>query len=182
VVSLPGIASSNLRLLIPNRMINNPVHGRRIIGRQAAGKVYTWNRQKSWGGNFMRRFGYLFLILPALAGADSIRCGGYLVNTGDSQSRALQLCGEPQSARPDGFIEQVVRRSDGGIVLNPNLVNPVPPNPSYPGYLDQSRYETEYRRVIPVYKWEYNLGHGTFLKILTFHGDTLVDIADGPRQ
>lgn len=129
----------------------------------------------------MRRFGYLFLILPALAGAsyDNIRCGGYLVNTGDSQSRVLQICGEPQSARQDGFIEQVVRRSDGGIVLNPHLV---PPNPSDRVYLDRSRYETEYRRVIPVYKWEYNLGHGTFLKILTFHGDTLVDITDGPRQ
>lgn len=119
----------------------------------------------------MRRFGYLFLVLPALASADNdnIRCGGYLVNTGDSQSRVLQICGEPQSARQDGFIEQVVRRSDGAIILDS----------VYPG---QSRYETEYRRVIPVYKWDYNLGHGTFLKILTFHGDTLVDIADGPRQ
>ena len=127
----------------------------------------------------MRRFGYLLLILPGLASADSIRCGGYLVNTSDSQSRVLQICGEPQSARQDGFIEQVARRSDGGIALNPN---PAPSNPSDPVYLDQSRYETEYRRVIPVYKWEYNLGHGTFLKKLTFHGDTLVDIADGPRQ
>ena len=71
----------------------------------------------------MRRFGYLCLILPALASADSIRCGGYLVNTGDSQSRVLQICGEPQSARQDSFIEQVVRQSDGGIFLNP-----VPPN------------------------------------------------------
>ena len=130
----------------------------------------------------MRRFVSLFLILPALASADSLRCSGYLVNTGDSQSRVLEICGEPHRARQDGFIEQVVRRSDGGIVLNPNPVNPIPSNPPYPGYAGQSRYETEYRRVIPVYKWDYNLGHGTFLKILTFHGDTLVDIANGPRQ
>lgn len=122
---------------------------------------------------FVRQVGYLFLLLPALASADSIRCGGYLVNTGDSQSRVLDICGEPQSARQDGFIEQVVRWNDGAI-----LPNPVPPNP----YTARPGYETETRRIIPVYKWEYNLGHGTFLKILTFHGDTLVDIADGPRQ
>ena len=121
----------------------------------------------------MRQVGYWFLLLPALASADTIRCGGYLVNTGDSQSRVLDICGEPRSARQDGFIELVARRSDGAIILNP-----VPSNP-YPG---QPLYETEARRISPVYKWEYNLGHGTFLKILTFHGDTLVDIADGPRQ
>ncbi len=121
----------------------------------------------------MRRLGFLFLLLPALANADSIRCGGYLVNTGDSQSRVLQICGEPQSARQDGFIEQVVRRNDGAMILNP-----VPPYP----YPSQPTYGTESRRVIPVYKWEYSLGRGTFLKILTFHGNTLVDIADGPRQ
>ncbi|MDS4029669.1 MAG: DUF2845 domain-containing protein [Candidatus Contendobacter sp.] len=121
----------------------------------------------------MRRFLLLFLIPPALASADSIRCGGYLVNTGDSQSRVLEVCGEPQSARQDGFIEQVVRRNDGNIVVSPVSPNPYPSPPTY---------EVESRRVIPVYKWEYNLGRGTFLKILTFHGDTLVDIADGPRQ
>ena len=107
----------------------------------------------------MRRFGYLFLLLPVLASADSLRCGGYLVNTGDSQSRVLDICGEPQSARQDGFIEQAALCNDKRCI-----------------------YYTETRRIIPVYKWEYNLGHGRFLKILTFYGDTLVDIADGPRQ
>lgn len=121
----------------------------------------------------MRQFAALFLILPALASADSIRCGSYLVNTGDSQSRVLEFCGEPQNAWQDGFIEQVERRSAGNIILDPA---PPTPNPNPPPQ------QTETRRIIPVYKWEYNLGHGTFLKILTFHGDTLVDIADGPRQ
>lgn len=123
--------------------------------------------------HFMRQVGYLFLLLPALASADSFRCRGYLVNTGDSQSRVLDICGEPQSARQDGFIEQVVRWNDGAIFVNPVPSNPYPARPGY---------ETETRRILPVYKWEYNLGHGTFLRILTFHGDTLVDIADGPRQ
>ena len=123
----------------------------------------------------MRQIGYVFLLLPTLASADSIRCGGYLVNTGDSQSRVLEFCGEPQNAWQDGFIEQVERRSAGNIILDP-----APPHPNAnPG---QPTYETESRRIIPVYKWEYNLGHGTFLKILTFEGDTLVNITDGPRQ
>lgn len=121
----------------------------------------------------MRPFAFLLLLLPALANADTLRCGRYLVSDGDSQSRVLALCGEPQSARQDGFIEQVVRRSDGALIFN--YLSPR----EYP---QQPAYETEYRRVIPVYKWEYNLGRGTFLRILTFHGDQLVDIADGPRQ
>ena len=114
----------------------------------------------------------LATLIAAPAVADSLRCDRYLVNTGDSQSRVLDLCGEPQRAWQDGFIEQTVRRNEGY-----DAVNPVPlPNPRQPAY------ETETRRIIPVYKWEYNLGRGTFLKILVFHGDTLVGIFDGPRQ
>jgi hypothetical protein len=160
-------------------MINDLARYRWIIDHYHASTVYTWNQQQPWRVSLMRRFAYPLLILPALASADSLRCSGYLVNIGDSQSRVLQLCGEPQSARQDGFVELVARRSDGGIILNPRSVRP---NPADPAYLDQSRYETEYRRIIPVYKWEYHRGHGTFLKILTFQGDTLVDIDDGPRQ
>lgn len=106
----------------------------------------------------------------ATAMADSMRCGKYLVNTGDPQSRVQDLCGEPQRAWQDGFIEEIVRRNDG--YYDPSSV----PRP-HPG-----GYEREVRRVIPVYKWEYNLGRGTFLKTLVFHSDTLVGIIDGPRQ
>lgn len=116
----------------------------------------------------------LFVVSATGAVADSIRCGGYLVNTGDSQSRVLQICGEPQRAWQDGFIEQVVRQ-DGSYIVNPAPLNPdVRLRP--PGY------ETEYRRVIPVYRWDYSFGPGTFLKTLIFHGDVLVNINDGPRQ
>ena len=101
----------------------------------------------------------------ATAVADTLRCGSYLVNTGDSQSRVRQICGDPQNAWQDGFLEETVRRSDG------YSANPYPLQPGY-----------ETRRIIPVYKWEYNLGPGTFLKTLVFHGDTLVGIIDGPRQ
>ena len=113
----------------------------------------------------------LTLMGAATANADSMRCGRHLVNTGDSQSRVLELCGEPQRAWQDGFIEETLRRSDG--YYPPSAA----PN-STPGPV----YEKEVRRVIPVFKWEYNLGHGTFLKTLVFHSDTLVGIIDGPRQ
>ena len=122
----------------------------------------------------MQRFLALLLILPTLANADSIRCGGYLVTPGDSQSQVLHVCGEPQSARQDGFIEQVWYRSDDAV----GMIQPVPSDP----YTLPPRYAVEQRRLLPVYRWEYNFGHGTFLKILTFHGDLLVDIAAGPRQ
>lgn len=126
---------------------------------------------------FMREFGKGMLLVAlallgmATANADSMRCGRYLVNIGDSQSRVLDLCGEPQRAWQDGFIEETLRRSDG--YYPPSAA----PNPN-PGPV----YEKEVRRVIPVFKWEYNLGRGTFLKTLVFHSDILVGIIDGPRQ
>lgn len=109
--------------------------------------------------------------VAAVAPADSLRCGRYVVQTGNSQSQVLDACGEPRHAWQDGFIEQAVRYNDGYYP-----VRPMPLPYGLPGY------ETEYRRVIPVYKWEYNLGRGTLLKTLVFHGDILVDIVDGPRQ
>lgn len=115
----------------------------------------------------------LGMVSAATAYADSLRCGRYVVQTGDLQSHVLDVCGEPQRAYQDGFIEQVVRQNDGYYNTNPILP-----------YYDprQSAYQTEYRRVIPVYKWEYTFGPGTFLKILVFQGDTLVEIIQGPRQ
>ena len=107
------------------------------------------------------------------ANADSMRCGSYLVNTGDSQSRVLELCGEPQRAWQDGFIEETVRRNEG---YYDSSAAPRP-YPNAPG-----GYEQEVRRVIPVYKREYHRGRGTFLQILVFHSDTLVQIINGPRQ
>lgn len=117
----------------------------------------------------------LVLLGPAVAVADdSMRCGRYLVHVGDSQARVLDVCGEPRSAWHDGFIEQTVRNGDG--YYDPT--RPVPPYP-YPG---QPGYGVQTRRILAVYKWEYNLGPGTFLRTLVFHGDTLVDIISGPRQ
>lgn len=120
----------------------------------------------------------LIAVLAAAGGsvsvADSMRCGGYLVDNGSSQSQVRQLCGDPQRAWQDGFIEQIVRRNDGNYYPG----NPASPTPN-PG---QPRYETETRRLIPVYIWEYSFGPGTFLRILTFHGEMLVSIVDGPRQ
>lgn len=128
----------------------------------------------------MRGSGFLVLTaLMAPAGAtalaafsDSMRCGRYVVQTGYSRSQVLDVCGAPRHAWQDGFIEQSIRRSDG---YYPGYPTPLP-------YPLQSGYETEFRRIIPVYKWEYNLGRGTLLKTLIFHGDILMDIVDGPRQ
>jgi len=113
-------------------------------------------------------FPLALVVVATTVVADSMRCGSYVVSDGDSQSRVLDLCGEPRRAWQDGFIEQVIRRNDG--YYDPSTT------PNLPGY------ETETRRFIPVYKWEYNLGRGTFLKTLVFQGDILARIIDGPRQ
>lgn len=99
---------------------------------------------------------------------DTLRCGRYIVNTGDTQARVLQLCGEPQRAWQDGYIEQTERRKHGNTSPSP--------------YDPKAQYEQETRRVIPVFKWEYNFGRGTFLKTLVFHSDNLIEIIDGARQ
>ena len=113
------------------------------------------------------------LLGMATAGAaGGMRCGGYLVSPGDSQTRVLEVCGEPQRAWQDGFIEETERRNQG--YYDPSMP---PPYPNAPG-----GYEREIRRVIPVYKSEYNQGRGTFLKTLVFHGDILVEIIVGARQ
>ncbi len=117
-------------------------------------------------------FPLALVVVAATAVADSMRCGSYVVSDGDSQSRVLDLCGEPRRAWQDGFVEQVVRRNDR--YYDPSTTPQTYPN--LPGY------ETEIRRLIPVYKWEYNLGRGTFLKTLVFQGDILAQIIDGPRQ
>lgn len=111
----------------------------------------------------------LLTMLTTLAVADSMRCDRYVVSTGDAQSRVLDVCGEPQRYWQDGFIEQIVRRDDR------YYVNPTLPKP-------RSGYEIAERRLIPVYKWEYNFGPGTLLKTLIFHGDTLMYVVDGHRQ
>ncbi len=117
-------------------------------------------------------FPLALVVVATTAVADSMRCGSYVVSDGDSQSRVLDLCGEPRRAWQDGFVEQVVRRNDR--YYDPSTTPQTYPN--LPGY------ETEIRRLIPVYKWEYNLGRGTFLKTLVFQGDILAQIIDGPRQ
>jgi hypothetical protein len=40
-------------------------------------------------------FGLLLALLPALAAADSMRCGSQLVTAGMSQAKVAALCGQP---------------------------------------------------------------------------------------
>jgi len=104
----------------------------------------------------MRWFGSLLLTallttFTTVAVADSMRCGRYIVSTGDTQSQVLDICGQPQRYWQDGFIEHIERRNNG-YYADPTLPK------------SRSGYETEERRLIPVYRWEYNLGPGTFLR------------------
>ena len=116
----------------------------------------------------------LWLLLPTLADAGNFRCGANVIIGGESSAQVLNLCGEPWRTWQDGFLEEEYGwRDQGMIILEPQATFP------YPG---QSGSFHRYKRIIPVYRWEYRPGAGRFLKILTFHGDRLIGISDGPRQ
>jgi hypothetical protein len=45
-------------------------------------------------------------LLPALASADSMRCGSKVISEGDSIDRVLQYCGEPAERRRTYIVRQ----------------------------------------------------------------------------
>lgn len=118
----------------------------------------------------------ILLLLPPLASAGSLRCGPYVIESSESQARVLELCGEPYRAWQDGYFEEEYGGwvgSDGAVFSEPGGVV------IYPA---QSGYSNRYKRIIPIYRWEYRPGRGRFIKTLTFYGDRLFSIEDGPRQ
>lgn len=117
----------------------------------------------------------ILLLLPTLTSAGSLRCGPYVIEGNESQARVLELCGEPYRAWQDGYFEEEYGwgGSDGAVFLEPGGVVIYPTQPGY---------SNRYKRIIPIYRWEYRPGRGRFIKTLTFHGDRLIDIKDGPRQ
>ena len=46
------------------------------------------------------------LLLPAAAGADTMRCGSQLITEGDSIDEVLALCGEPAERRRTWIVRQ----------------------------------------------------------------------------
>lgn len=95
----------------------------------------------------------ILFVLTESAQADSMRCGSRIVTTGDSKAEVLMECGEPSFREVVG--EKTVYRRFF--------------------YLFGESY------TVLVEKWTYNLGSTQFLRILTFEGDTLVDVELGDK-
>lgn len=113
-----------------------------------------------------RLYAYPFFIAMTSAfcsvahAADSLRCGGSLVQVGDNKARVIKICGEPY--------------------LQDNYCKPlqVPER-------QRRRYEEDYPYDPPcenVETWTYDQGSGTFLKTVEFQRGKVVDIIYGPRS
>ncbi len=99
----------------------------------------------------------LTLLGSALPGY-AMRCGSKLVSTGDTKAEVYLKCGEPFFSEELGIETQTFKR------------------PYSPW---RSRMSTSTTRIIE--QWTYNQGPGSFWRILTFKGDTLVRIDTGDR-
>ena len=108
------------------------------------------------------------LSLTSLAvSADGFRCGHRLVSVGDSMVAVRAVCADPRAVYGVGTVEHgVARIRELG----------EPQNPA------RDTLAAMRRRILPVVRWEYSLGPGQFLRILSFEGDLLTATELGPRQ
>ena len=91
--------------------------------------------------------------LPAVAGADSFRCGTRLVTDGDSTDKVEALCGAPTSIQRREILQRRVRWFRG--------------RPYY--------YSLE-PEPVEVEVWTYNLGSRKLMRRLKFEDGLLVDV------
>jgi hypothetical protein len=96
-----------------------------------------------------------FVVVPATAGAQSLRCKSDLVSVGDSRASVLVKCGEP--VVKDAFCKPI-EAPVGGAPGSPVVV----PCES-------------------VDEWTYNPGYGQFMTTLRFESGKLVAIKYGDR-
>lgn len=99
----------------------------------------------------IRLIGALFILLPSLGHADSLRCGQTLVEVGENKAELLDKCGRPQLT--DSFCRNVV----------------LPGRNDYTVYCDR------------IEVWTYNFGPGSFLMNVEFKEGRITDITHGDR-
>lgn len=103
----------------------------------------------------------LLMAFPQTGSADSFRCGGKLINTGDRTIDVISKCGPPDWK--DEHIEKRLERV----------------------YNDPYHRDQDYREPVAavvevrVEEWYYNSGPHRFIRILRFENGTLVSIETG---
>jgi len=93
------------------------------------------------------------LLSPLIASAAGMRCDGYVISEGATKVEVLQKCGEP--LMKDVVGEETV--------------------------FDYFLGSGSARKVV-VEQWVYDMGAGSFMRILTFKGGKLATIEHGDRQ
>jgi hypothetical protein len=106
----------------------------------------------------------------------TMRCGSKVISVGDTKAEVLLKCGEPLLKDAIAVKEESKRiniplTSDTGNAAQDAAANA---NPA-----EVQRRESVTKMVD---QWTYDQGTGKLLKILTFEGGELVDIATGDRQ
>jgi hypothetical protein len=104
------------------------------------------------------KLSYIFVFIIVLLGysdivsADSMYCGSKLISSGDAKAEVLIKCGEPLLKERVG--EKTMHKR----------------------YFDSIVSST-----VSIEKWTYDMGYGHFLRILTFEGNTLINIELGDK-
>lgn len=100
---------------------------------------------------------FSIMMLAAYTYADSMRCQGRIIKTGDTTTQVRLTCGDPFSVEVFGSNTVVKRKTE-------------------------NKKEVTTKKEVVKEKWTYNLGRGRLLKILTFHDGVLVTIESGLRM
>lgn len=124
---------------------------------------------------FILLFLILIFAIPTSARADSLRCEGRLVTTGDSQIEVENICGSP------AFID--LSQKEVTFKTYRRLTNPPAENKDTPTkkHKQEDDYEFISKRssLINIEVWTYNFGSSRFVRTLRFENDKLVSIRDG---
>ncbi|WP_455221074.1 DUF2845 domain-containing protein [Kaarinaea lacus] len=120
------------------------------------------------------------LLLAAMSSVSyaqaNMRCGSKVISVGDSKAEVLLKCGEP-------LLKEAVAVKEESKRINIPLTSETD-NGAQDAATNANPAEVQRKESITktVDQWTYNQGSGRLLKILTFEGGELVDIATGDRQ
>lgn len=106
----------------------------------------------------------------------TMRCGSKVISVGDTKAEVLLKCGEPLLKDAVAVKEKSKRIS---IPLTSDTGNAAQDAAANANPAEVQRRESVTKMVD---QWTYDQGTGKLLKILTFEGGELVEIATGDRQ
>ncbi|WP_455365725.1 DUF2845 domain-containing protein [Kaarinaea lacus] len=118
-------------------------------------------------------FALLLVAMSSMSYAEAtMRCGSKVISVGDSKAEVLLKCGEPLMREAVALKEESKRIN---IPLTSESDNAA--TNAHPAEVQRKESITK-----TVDQWTYDQGTGKLLKILTFEGGELVNVATGDRQ